>query len=206
MLTELRPKHPDVHCQAGEIESVKKSMDEMVGEWKERSRRSRKSSQNRPDLQVAGIGGGTQADGQAKSSASRRCLATSRSRLTRFMQRINNVPGAEVQLGALDREYQTKKAAYDPLLAQQQKNRSRRRRRYAAAGRRHSSGRPRLPCLRSRLLPSDCAVCAWSWPWSRFRLLSGRRCLKFQAADDSEHAKMRATTRVCPFWSRCLIC
>jgi hypothetical protein len=37
------------------------------------------------------------------------------------MARINNVPGAEVQLGALDREYQTKKSAYDSLLLQQQK-------------------------------------------------------------------------------------
>jgi hypothetical protein len=37
------------------------------------------------------------------------------------MGRINNVPGAEVALGALDREYQTKKAAYDQLLVQAQK-------------------------------------------------------------------------------------
>jgi hypothetical protein len=31
------------------------------------------------------------------------------------------VPGAEVALGAIEREYQTKKAAYDELLQQQQK-------------------------------------------------------------------------------------
>ena len=37
------------------------------------------------------------------------------------MERINNVPGAEVALGALDREYQTKKAAYDSLLGQEQR-------------------------------------------------------------------------------------
>jgi len=37
------------------------------------------------------------------------------------MERINGVPGTEVNLGALDREYQTKKAAYDQLLSQQQK-------------------------------------------------------------------------------------
>ena len=36
------------------------------------------------------------------------------------MGRINNVPGAEVALGALDREYQTKKSAYDQLLLQAQ--------------------------------------------------------------------------------------
>jgi uncharacterized protein involved in exopolysaccharide biosynthesis len=37
------------------------------------------------------------------------------------MDRINNVPGAEVTLGALDRDYQTKKAQYDALLMQAQK-------------------------------------------------------------------------------------
>jgi hypothetical protein len=36
------------------------------------------------------------------------------------MERINNVPGAEVALGALDRDYQTKKAQYDALLIQAQ--------------------------------------------------------------------------------------
>jgi succinoglycan biosynthesis transport protein ExoP len=37
------------------------------------------------------------------------------------LERINNVPGAEVTLGALDRDYQTKKSAYDALLLQQQR-------------------------------------------------------------------------------------
>jgi hypothetical protein len=35
--------------------------------------------------------------------------------------RINAVPGAEVALQALDREYETKKTAYDKLLDEQQK-------------------------------------------------------------------------------------
>src|SRR5258705_8605336 len=38
-----------------------------------------------------------------------------------ILQRINSVPGAEVALGALERDYQTKKTAYDQLLLQQQK-------------------------------------------------------------------------------------
>ncbi|HCX29771.1 MAG TPA: hypothetical protein DHU55_08395 [Blastocatellia bacterium] len=38
-----------------------------------------------------------------------------------MLQRINSVPGAEVALGALERDYQTKKGAYDQLLLQQQK-------------------------------------------------------------------------------------
>jgi len=34
---------------------------------------------------------------------------------------MNQIPGAEVALGAIDRDYQTKKTAYDKLLDQQQK-------------------------------------------------------------------------------------
>jgi hypothetical protein len=38
-----------------------------------------------------------------------------------ILKRINNVPGAEVALGKLERDYQTKKSAYDQLLGQQSK-------------------------------------------------------------------------------------
>ena len=38
-----------------------------------------------------------------------------------LMQRINTVPGVEVDLGRIDREYLTKKAAYESLLATQQR-------------------------------------------------------------------------------------
>jgi hypothetical protein len=38
-----------------------------------------------------------------------------------IVERINNVPGVEVALGAIERDYQTKKGAYDQLLQQQQR-------------------------------------------------------------------------------------
>ena len=38
-----------------------------------------------------------------------------------MVERIDKVPGVDVQLGALERDYQTKKAAYDDLLQEQQK-------------------------------------------------------------------------------------
>ncbi len=48
-------------------------------------------------------------------------MATIDEQIGQVMERINNVPGAEVTLGALDRDYQTKKAQYDQLLLQAQK-------------------------------------------------------------------------------------
>ena len=58
-------------------------------------------------------------DGEIKRQQS--VLAQVDSQVANVMQRINNVPGAEVTLGALERDYQTKKAAYDQLLMQAQK-------------------------------------------------------------------------------------
>jgi capsular polysaccharide biosynthesis protein len=48
-------------------------------------------------------------------------LDDSEQQIAQITDRINKVPGADVQLGAIEREYQTKKAAYDKLLEQQQK-------------------------------------------------------------------------------------
>jgi len=50
-----------------------------------------------------------------------RTLADIEIQIGQLMERINTVPGVEVALGKLDRDYQTKKAAYDSLLATQQR-------------------------------------------------------------------------------------
>jgi len=48
-------------------------------------------------------------------------LADNEKQISAIIERINKVPGAEVSLGVIERDYQTKKAAYDQLLGQQQK-------------------------------------------------------------------------------------
>ena len=120
MLTELRPKHPDVLSKQAELDSVKKSMDEMVNDWKDRIRERQEKLKDRPDLQVASLESEIRLiDSEVKRQ--QKMLADMESQIGTVMQRINSVPGAEVALGALDREYQTKKAAYDSLLAQEQR-------------------------------------------------------------------------------------
>jgi succinoglycan biosynthesis transport protein ExoP len=57
------------------------------------------------------------AEGEIKRTQN--LLTDSEKQIAALLQRINNVPGAEVQLGAIEREYQTKKASYDQLLVQQ---------------------------------------------------------------------------------------
>jgi polysaccharide biosynthesis transport protein len=120
MLTELRPKHPDVLAKQAEIDSVKKAMDQMVGEWQEKIKARQEKLKDRPDLQVASLEAEIRMiDGEIKRG--QRMLADVETQIGQVMQRINTVPGVEVALGALDRDYQTKKASYDALLVQQQK-------------------------------------------------------------------------------------
>jgi protein tyrosine kinase modulator len=120
MLTELRPKHPDVLAKQAEVDSVKEAMDQMIAEWKQRIKEKQEKLRDRPDLTVGNLEAELSlADGEIKRGQS--VLADIDKQIAQVMERINNVPGAEVTLGALDREYQTKKAAYDQLLLQQQR-------------------------------------------------------------------------------------
>lgn len=120
LLTELRPKHPDVLAKQAEVDSVKAAMDQMVLEWKERIREKQDKLRDRPDLTVANLEAELQlVDGEIKRGQS--TLAEIDNQIAQLVTRINNVPGAEVALGALERDYQTKKFSYDQLLLQQQR-------------------------------------------------------------------------------------
>jgi len=120
MLTELRPKHPDVLAKQAEVDSVKEAMDQMIAEWKQHIKEKQDKLRDRPDLTVANLESESGlVDGEIKREQS--LLGDIDKQINEVMDRINHVPGAEVSLGALDRDYETKKAQYDALLLQQQK-------------------------------------------------------------------------------------
>ncbi len=120
MLTELRPKHPDVIAQQAQIESVKKEMDQMIGERDERIKQRQEKLRARPDLVVANLEAEIKLiDGEI--ARKQKQLGDFETQVAAVIQRINTVPGVEVAIGALDREYDTRKAAYDSLLVQQQR-------------------------------------------------------------------------------------
>lgn len=119
MLTELRPKHPDVLAKQAEVDSVNTAMAQMVDEWKERIKEKQEKLRGRPDLTVSNLEVELQlVDGEIKRQQG--VLAEIDKQVSIVMGRINNVPGAEVTLGALDRDYQTRKHSYDQLLLQAQ--------------------------------------------------------------------------------------
>jgi hypothetical protein len=95
-------------------------MDQMVDEWKEKIKEKEKRLGARPDLTAASI----ETDIKLTENETKRqqaLLADNEKQIASLMDRLNHVPGAEVQLGSIDREYQTKKTAYEQMLAQQAK-------------------------------------------------------------------------------------
>jgi|SRR5215813_1781946 len=114
---ELRAKHPDVQAKQLELDSVTKEMEGMISEWKERIKEKEERLAKRPDLLANDLE--TQAklnDGEIRRQQD--MLANNEKQIGELMQRLNNVPGAQVELASLDRDYATKKANYDQLLAQ----------------------------------------------------------------------------------------
>jgi succinoglycan biosynthesis transport protein ExoP len=117
---ELREKHPDVMSKQKEIDQVKEQMDQMVDEWKGKIKEKEERMNKRPDLGAAAV----QNDLNFLENEIKRqqgYLADNEKQIGDILGRIGKVPGAEVQLGAIERDYSTKKAAYDQLLEQQQK-------------------------------------------------------------------------------------
>jgi len=120
LLTNYKPKHPDVIAKEAQIEGITTEMERMIAEWKEKIKQKQEKLANRPDLSVAGLGEEVKmVEGEIKRQ--QKLLADNEKAIGDIIARINNVPGAEVALGAIERDYQTKKTAYDQLLLQQQR-------------------------------------------------------------------------------------
>ena len=120
LLTEYTDKHPDVLAKRSQIESVQQEMDKQIAEWKERIAEKEKKLQAKTNmpaeataLEIRNV------DNEIKRQQT--ALSETDKNIGLITERINKIPGADVALGAIEREYQTKKSAYDKLLEEQQK-------------------------------------------------------------------------------------
>ena len=117
---EYRDVHPDVIAKQKEVDLVKQDMDDMITEWKQKIKDKEEKLAGRPDFAASGVEQDIKlADGEIKRLQG--ILEGNDKQIAGLIERINHVPGAEVELGRIEREYQTKKTAYDQLLGQQQK-------------------------------------------------------------------------------------
>ena len=120
MAQELRPKHPDVIAKQKEIDQVQEQMDQMDAGWKEQIAERQKKLERRPDIAAKNVEQEIKmVDGEIKRQQG--LLAKNEQQISEIIQRINGVPGVEVALSAIERDYQMKKSALDALLLQQQK-------------------------------------------------------------------------------------
>ena len=117
---ELREKHPDVIAKQKEVDQVQEQMDQMVSEWKEKIKEKEERLKKRPDVGVSAAEQEIRlTEGEIKRQQT--LLAQNENQIASIVERINKVPGVEVALSAIERDYQMKKAALDDLLLQQQK-------------------------------------------------------------------------------------
>ncbi|HEU4931776.1 MAG TPA: GNVR domain-containing protein [Pyrinomonadaceae bacterium] len=117
---EYTPKHPDVIAKQEEVKRVQDEMDQMVAEWKDKIKEKKAKLEGKPSAQLNAVKNEIKLiDGEIKRQQT--LLAQNEQNIASLVTRINNVPGVEVQLTAIERDYQTKKAALDQLLLQQQK-------------------------------------------------------------------------------------
>jgi polysaccharide biosynthesis transport protein len=120
LLTQYKPKHPDVLANQSQIDSVKRSQDQMIDDWKSRIEERKQKLTKLSDPRILSL---KSQISMVDSDADRtqRLLNVTNTQIADLTTRINAIPNAEVGLEAIDREYQTKKLNYDNLLAQQQK-------------------------------------------------------------------------------------
>ena len=112
--------HPDVIAKQKELDQVQEEMDKIDADWKDRIKKKQERLSQHPDLSAASVQQQIEmADSEIKRQ--QKALADNENAIAALVDRINKVPGVDVELSSIDRDYQTKKAAYDDLLQQQQK-------------------------------------------------------------------------------------
>lgn len=117
---EYKEKHPDVIAKQEEVKQVQDQMDQMIAEWKEKTKEREARLKGKPSAQLNAVQNEIKLiDGEVKRQQG--LLAQNETNIASLVTRINNVPGVEVQLSQIERDYQTKKGALDQLLLQQQK-------------------------------------------------------------------------------------
>ncbi|MCA1564677.1 MAG: hypothetical protein LC803_03260 [Acidobacteria bacterium] len=121
LLTVFKPKAPDVVNKQQEIAAVKRSKQELTDDFKNRVAEKSKRVASRTDPRASTIKANMQGI-EGEIARQEKLLAQTSAQISEVQSQLSRVPQAEVALSSLDRDYQTKKAAYDELLLKKQKS------------------------------------------------------------------------------------
>lgn len=120
LLTQYKEKHPDVVAKKKQIEDIKAQQDDMLNEWKTRIDERKQKLAKLTDPRLLTLRTNISMV-EGDMDRQNRLLAETNRQIGELNTRINAIPDAEINLQAIDREYQTKKTNYENLLLQQQK-------------------------------------------------------------------------------------
>ncbi len=120
LLVVYKEKHPDVKAKQVEIDAVRQEIDLMMAEHKERveERRKRLEAQIDPRVKTAGYEMQTT---NTQIGVLEKQLSMTEAQIADVTRRLGGLPGTEVGLEAIDREYQSAKSVYDNMLEQSEK-------------------------------------------------------------------------------------
>jgi polysaccharide chain length determinant protein (PEP-CTERM system associated) len=121
MLTTLKAANPDVIKKQEELDAVREQMKRAIAEGKERAEEKRKRYEAQEDPTINSVKYDIE---YTKGEVARRqkMLEDTNAQIGSIQQRINAIPGVQVGLETLDREYQMKQESYNKLLEQKEKN------------------------------------------------------------------------------------
>jgi polysaccharide chain length determinant protein (PEP-CTERM system associated) len=120
MKQTLKEKNPDLIKKREELADVQTKMERVVAEEKAKAEEKKKRLEAYVDPRINQVNYSLEI-AKGELARQQKMLADTNTQIASIQQRINEVPGAQVGLETLDREFQTKKAKYDTLLAQQEK-------------------------------------------------------------------------------------
>src|SRR5215207_630915 len=111
---------PEMKSVQKQIDEMERQMKEMVEEHKRKVEETRKRLEGKLDPQVNAYKGEiARLQGEVKRQQD--LLNRAEAEIIAVGGRINSVPGTEVELEAIQREYQTEKGIYDQMVQQQQR-------------------------------------------------------------------------------------
>jgi succinoglycan biosynthesis transport protein ExoP len=121
MKTTLKPANPDLIKKEEELAEVQRQMGLAIAEGKARAEEKRKRIESQEDSAINSVKYDIE---YTKGEVARRqkMLDDTNAQIGTYQQRINAIPGVQVGLETIEREYQTKQESYNKLLEQQQKN------------------------------------------------------------------------------------
>lgn len=120
MAPGLTEKNPDLIKKKQEIAAVREQMETALAEGKARAEEKRKRYEEKVDVQYNSAKRELEFL-ESEIGRQQKMLADTYGQIGDFQTRINAIPGVQVGLETLDREYKTKQESYDALLAQQLK-------------------------------------------------------------------------------------